>query len=52
MEVDIPEDQLRQISGGARDKVDTAISAIEPLLLRACKPIANVFTEMQSVFYA
>ena len=46
MEVDVPEDQLRQISGRARDRVDSAISAIEPILLKACKPVANVLGEL------
>ncbi|MFY9261267.1 MAG: CU044_2847 family protein [Gallionella sp.] len=46
MEVDVPEDQLRQISGGGIEHIDRTINAIEPLLLAACKPIANVFAEL------
>ena len=48
MEVDVPENQLQQIAGGGTQimPVQKAINAIEPLLLRACKPVANVLGEL------
>lgn len=47
MEVDIPEDQLRQISGSSnRQQVDTTIDALESILLKVCKPIINTFDEL------
>lgn len=48
MEVDVPEQQVRQISGGRLEipKVDSSINAIEALLLKACRPVANVFAEL------
>jgi hypothetical protein len=48
MEVDVPETEVRQISGGGVEitPVQKAINAIEPLLLKACKPIANVLGEL------
>lgn len=46
MEVDVPEQQLQQIAGGAVEQVSQAMSAIEPILLTACRPIANVLSEL------
>ena len=46
LEVEVPESQLQQISGGAVEQVQQAMSAIEPILLRACQPVANVFNEL------
>ena len=38
--------QLQQIYGGAVEQVQQAMSAIAPILLRACQPVANVFNEL------
>ncbi|NOQ35651.1 MAG: hypothetical protein GQ569_07115 [Methylococcaceae bacterium] len=46
VEVDVPEDQLQQISGGTPDRVSNAIDAVKPILLKACKPIAEVWQEL------
>jgi hypothetical protein len=48
MEVDVPESEVRQIAGGGVEvtAVQKAINAIEPLLLKACKPVANVLGEL------
>ncbi|NOQ34718.1 MAG: hypothetical protein GQ569_02355 [Methylococcaceae bacterium] len=46
MEVDVPEDQLQQISGGSIDRVDRAIDTVKPILLKACKPITAVWDEL------
>lgn len=46
IEVEVPEDRLRQIAGGGVQHVDSSISAIEPLLLKACQPVKNVLQEL------
>lgn len=46
VEVDIPKDQVQQISGGAPDRVSNAINAVKPILLKACKPIVEVWQEL------
>jgi hypothetical protein len=48
MEVAIPDNQLQQISGGGLEitQVNNSINAIETILLKACQPVANVFTEL------
>lgn len=48
MEVDVPE-QVQQVAGNGRlviTHVDKSINAIEAILLKACKPVANVLTEL------
>lgn len=48
MEVDVPEQQIQQISGGGLEitQVNRSINAIEAILLKACRPVANVFAEL------
>ncbi len=48
MEVDVPEQQIQQISGGGLEitQVSRSINAIETILLKACQPVANVLTEL------
>lgn len=49
IEVEVPEDSLRHIAGGGVQHVqhvNSSISAIEPLLLKACQPVKNVFKEL------
>ena len=45
VEVEPNEDQLQRISGGTTS-VEKTIDAIEPLLLKACKPIVEVWQEL------
>ncbi|MFW5641077.1 MAG: hypothetical protein ACOC0H_08000 [Thermodesulfobacteriota bacterium] len=44
--VEVPEDEARPISGGAADRVSGSFDQIKPLLKRACKPVAEVFKEL------
>ena len=44
--VEVPEDEARPISGGAADRVSESFDQIKPLLKRACKPVAEVFKEL------
>ncbi len=48
MEVYVPENEVRPVSGGGlyKTSVSRSINAIEAILLKACKPVANVLTEL------
>ncbi len=39
VEAEVPEDQAEPISGGAVDRVNATLDVIEPLLIKACKPV-------------
>jgi hypothetical protein len=43
VEVEIPEDQLQQISGGTSHQLSQTINAVTPILLKACQPITEVW---------
>ena len=52
VEVEVPENQAQPISGGAADKIkDATIDKIKPILLKACKPIAEVWRELNKDMY-
>ena len=46
VEIEVPEDQAQQISGGFADKVSSSLERIKPLLVRACKPVAEAWKEL------
>jgi hypothetical protein len=46
VEVDVPQDQVRQISGGMPEQVDKAIDSVRPVLLKACRPVVSVWNEL------
>lgn len=47
VEVEVPENKARPISGGAADRIQEAtIDKIKPILLKACKPIAEIWQEL------
>ncbi|MBN3938686.1 MAG: CU044_2847 family protein [Nostoc sp.] len=46
VEVEVPEEQARQISGGFADKVDATFDKIRPILVKTCKPIAAAWKEI------
>lgn len=46
IEAQVPDDQAQQISGGFAKKVDASFERIKPLLLKACKPIAAAWKEL------
>ncbi|MCP4686412.1 MAG: hypothetical protein GY859_00075, partial [Desulfobacterales bacterium] len=46
VEVDAPDDQIREIAGGFAEKVDGAFDRIRPLLVKTCGPIAEAFREI------
>lgn len=46
VEAEVPEDQAEPISGGAVDRVDATLDQIEPLLVKACKPITAAWQQL------
>ena len=46
IEVEVPEDQVEAISGGFSERVDTTFEQVKPLLTKACKPIIEVWKEL------
>ena len=46
VEVEVPGDQPQQISGGLADKVDATFDKIKPILVKACRPIAAAWKEI------
>jgi hypothetical protein len=46
VEVEIPQDQVRQISGGMPEQVDKAIDSVCPLLLKVCQPLTAVWSKL------
>ncbi|WP_417913998.1 CU044_2847 family protein [Candidatus Electronema sp. JM] len=46
VEVELPPDQVRQISGGIPEKVDKTIDSVRPLLLKVCHPLTAVWSEL------
>jgi hypothetical protein len=46
VEAEVPEDQAEPISGGAVDRVNAMLDVIEPLLVKACKPITAAWQQL------
>ena len=47
VEIEIPEDQVEQISGGVIEKVrDATVDRIKPLLVSVCKPVISAWNEL------
>jgi hypothetical protein len=46
IEVEVPPDQVNQISGGMPEKVDKAIDTVRPILLKTCQPMVSVWKEL------
>lgn len=51
VEAEVPEDQAEPISGRAVDKVNATLDQIEPLLVRACKPITAAWQHLAEEAY-
>jgi hypothetical protein len=47
VEVEVPESEAQQISGGLADKVDATFSKIKPVLLKVCQPVASAVREIR-----
>jgi len=48
IEVEAPKDQAQQISGGITDTVNTTIENIKPILLNVCRPVVDVWNEINT----
>jgi hypothetical protein len=46
VEVEVPEDQAKQISGSLADRVGTTFDKIRPVLVKTCRPIAAAWKEI------
>jgi hypothetical protein len=46
VEVEAPQDQVNQISGGMPQQVDKAMDTVRPMLLKACRPVVSVWNEL------
>ena len=46
VEVEVPEDQAQQISGGLADRVSSTFNKIRPLLVKTCRPVAAAWQEL------
>jgi transglutaminase/protease-like cytokinesis protein 3 len=46
VEVEVPENQAQPIASGLADKVSTTLDKIKPVLIKVCRPIAEVWQEM------
>jgi hypothetical protein len=46
VEVDVPADQARQISGGFADKVNSTFDKIQPLLVKICRQVTDSWQEI------
>ena len=46
IEVDVPGDQVEQISGGYADKVTASLDKIRPILFNICRPINETWKEL------
>lgn len=47
VEIEVPEKTAQPISGGLAEKIKNAtLENIKPILLRACKPVAEVWREL------
>ncbi|PSB21143.1 hypothetical protein C7B65_04170 [Phormidesmis priestleyi ULC007] len=46
VEVEVPPDQARPISGGFADKVSESFDHIRPILIHVCRPIADAWQEI------
>ena len=47
VEIEVPENKAQLIAGGAAEKLqDATIDKVKPILLKACKPIVEVWQEL------
>ena len=52
VEVEVPENKAQPISGGVADKIkDATIDRIKPIILKVCKPLSEVWKELNKDMY-
>ena len=47
VEIEVPEGQVQQISGGFFKRVNASFANIEPLILKTCRPIATAWKNLR-----
>lgn len=46
VEIEVPDNQARQIAGNLADKVDASLNKIKPVLLKACQSISSTLHDI------
>jgi hypothetical protein len=46
VEVEAAEDEVRQISHSAAEKVENNLNKVKPLLIKVCKPIVDAWSDL------
>lgn len=46
IEVEVPDDQARQIASSTADRVNATFDKIKPILVKACRPVAAAWKEL------
>ncbi len=47
VEIEVPDNKAKPISGGAAERIkDATVDKIKPIILKACKPISEVWKEL------
>lgn len=46
VEVEVSEDEAKQIAGSVADRVSTTFDKIKPILVKTCRPIAAAWKEL------
>ena len=46
-EIDVPGEQIEQISGGMADKINASLSRVKPVLINICEPITAAWNELK-----
>lgn len=47
VEVEVPGEQIREVSGSFADRVDATFDKIRPLLVRTCRPIVAAMRDLK-----
>ena len=47
VEVEVPEGQVQEISGGFAKRVDATFAQIRPLILKTCRPIVGAWKDLR-----
>lgn len=46
VEVEVPEEEAKQIAGSTADRVNTTFDKIKPILVKTCRPITAAWKEL------
>ncbi|WP_346294246.1 CU044_2847 family protein [Sphaerothrix gracilis] len=51
VEVEVQEDEIQEISDRTAERVNATFDKVKPILLNACRPIADVWQELNKDMY-